>query len=145
MDGFHLTEDVATNMIGLVFFASAVVSPLLGFLLDTIGKTITCLLFALSASGLCHLVLTFAFRGNISLEIIWYYLVMVMMGMAYSLVTIAIWPIASIAFKIPDKMLCTAYGLMQASLNLGTAVISEAVHTFKTEYENGTMEVSRVG
>ena len=141
-DGFHLSKEDANNIVGLVFFISALVSPWLGLLLDKMGKNITCLASALLVSGGCHLILAFYSRG-LPLEIM--YLQMVMMGLAFSLVTIAIWPIASIACQIPDKMLCTAYGLMQAALNFGTAVSSLAAYSIQHKFDGyEEMEVRSV-
>jgi len=47
---------------------------------------------------------------------------MVVMGLAYSLLASALWPMVSLV--VPDYQLGTAYGIMQAVQNLGLAVIT---------------------
>merc|ERR1712155_454092 len=59
---------------------------------------------------------------------------------AYSLLASALWPIA--ALLIPEYQLGTAYGLMQAIQNLGTALITMAAGTIVDEYGYNWLEVS---
>ena len=68
------------------------------------------------------------------------YLGMIVMGVAYSLLASALWPIA--ALLIPEYQLGTAYGLMQAIQNLGTALITMAAGTIVDEYGYDWLEVS---
>ena len=68
------------------------------------------------------------------------YLGMIVMGVAYSLLASALWPIA--ALLIPEYQLGTAYGLMQAIQNLGTALITMAAGTIVDEYGYDWLEAS---
>ena len=64
---------------------------------------------------------------------------MIVMGVAYSLLASALWPIA--ALLIPEYQLGTAYGLMQAIQNLGTALITMAAGSIVDEYGYDWLEV----
>jgi len=60
------------------------------------------------------------------------YIAIIILGVAYSLLASALWPIA--ALLIPEYQLGTAYGLMQAIQNLGTALITMGAGTIVDEY-----------
>jgi MFS family permease len=49
------------------------------------------------------------------------YLAMVGMGLAYSILACALWPL--VAFIVPEHQLGTAYGIMQSVQNLGLAIV----------------------
>ena len=135
-------------MSGLIYLISAPVSPLLGLLLDKVGKNITWCFLAILASGGCHCLLAFTQASP--------YIGMIVMGVAYSLLASALWPI--VALQIPEYQLGTAYGLMQAIQvshhpckeksidviiiqNLGTALITMAAGTIVDEYGYDWLEV----
>ena len=56
---FDFTSQEANSIIGLIYLISAPVSPLLGLLLDKVGKNITWCFLAILASGGCHCLLAF--------------------------------------------------------------------------------------
>lgn len=56
---FDFTSQEANKIIGLIYLISAPVSPLLGLLLDKVGKNITMVFLAVLASGGCHCLLAF--------------------------------------------------------------------------------------
>ena len=132
---FGMSSNEANKIIGLVYLISAPVSPALGLLLDKVGKNITWVFLAVLASGGCHCLLAFTQVSP--------YLGMVVMGVAYSLLASALWPIA--ALLIPEYQLGTAYGLMQAIQNLGTALITMAAGTIVDEYGYVWLEVFFIG
>ena len=87
-----------------VYIISAVASPLLGILVDKVGLNLVWLnlgtLFTLGAHAM------FAFIPAIP----WLpYVAMVVMGVAYSLLACALWPL--VAFLVPEYQLGTAYGM----------------------------------
>ena len=82
-------------------------------------------------SGGCHCLLAFTQVSP--------YIGMIVMGVAYSLLASALWPIA--ALLIPEYQLGTAYGLMQAIQNLGTALITMAAGSIVDEYGYDWLEV----
>jgi len=132
---FDMSSNEANKIIGLVYLISAPVSPLLGLLLDKVGKNITWVFLAVLASGGCHCLLAFTKISP--------YLGMVVLGVAYSLLASALWPIA--ALQIPEYQLGTAYGVMQAIQNLGTALISMAAGSIVDEYGYVWLEVFFIG
>ena len=132
---FGMSSNEANKIIGLVYLISAPVSPALGLLLDKVGKNITWVFLAVLASGGCHCLLAFTTASP--------YIGMIVMGVAYSLLASALWPIA--ALLIPEYQLGTAYGLMQAIQNLGTALITMAAGTIVDEYGYVWLEVFFIG
>lgn len=87
-----------------MYIISAVASPFLGVLVDKTGLNLVWLnlgvLFTLGA----HAMLAFLTPTN------WLpYLAMVLMGVAYSLLACALWPLVS--FIVPEHQLGTAYGM----------------------------------
>ena len=128
---FNFTTAEANKIIGLIYLISAPVSPLLGLLLDKAGKNITWVFLAVAISAGCHCLLAFTSVSP--------YLGMIVLGVAYSLLASALWPIA--ALLIPEYQLGTAYGLMQAIQNLGTALITMAAGTIVDDYGYDWLEV----
>ena len=88
---------------GLIYLISAPASPLLGFLIDKTGLNITYVFTAISVTLFCHILLAFSFLNP--------YIAISIMGVAYSLLASALWPIA--ALIIPEHQLGTAYGKRQ--------------------------------
>jgi len=128
---FDMDGDAANFITGLIYLVSAPASPLLGLLMDKTGRNVTWVFIAVVASIGCHALLAFT-RLNP-------YIAVSCMGVAYSLLASALWPIA--ALIIPEYQLGTAYGLMQAIQNLGTALIVMAAGTISDEYGYTWLEI----
>ncbi len=79
---------------------SAPASPLLGLLIDKTGRNITYVFVSVVFTMVCHITLAFSFMNP--------YIPIVVMGLSYSLLASALWPIA--ALIIPEYQLGTAYG-----------------------------------
>ncbi len=97
-------EIAAMMPLGTMFF-----TPLFGFLVDKYGKAASLMIYGsliLTAVHLC-----FAFT-NISP-----YVLMVVLGIAFSLVPASMWP--SVAKMVDEKRIGTAYGFMFSVQNLG--------------------------
>ena len=88
---------------GLIYLLSAPASPVLGILIDKTGRNVTYCFTAILVTLICHSMLAFTFLDP--------YIAVIIMGMAYSLLASALWPI--VALIIPEYQLGTAYGLMQ--------------------------------
>ena len=86
--------------LGLIYLISAFASPLLGFLIDKTGRNVTYVLLSIAATLVGHAILAFTFLNP--------YFAVILMGVAYSLLASALWPIA--ALIIPESQLGTAYG-----------------------------------
>merc|ERR1719466_558662 len=121
---FHMDGNSANFITGLIYLVSAPVSPALGFLLDKTGRNITWCFVSIIASLGCHALLAFT-RLNP-------YIAISILGVADSLLASALWPIA--ALIIPEYQLGTAYGIMQALQNLGTALITMGAGSIVDEH-----------
>ncbi|XP_014669907.1 PREDICTED: major facilitator superfamily domain-containing protein 1-like [Priapulus caudatus] len=110
--GFTKSNALAVN--GIVYIISAVASPLLGFMVDRVGRNITWVIIAIVVTMGCHATMAFTFLNP--------FIAMSVMGISYSLLASALWP--TVAYVIADHQLGTAYGIMQAIQNLGLAVIA---------------------
>ncbi|CAL1527854.1 unnamed protein product [Lymnaea stagnalis] len=111
---FGLTPTSANAVNSLVYIVSAVASPVFGFLIDKIGKNVFWVIIGIVVTLGCHMLLAFTFINP--------YVAMIIMGLSYSVLASALWPMVSLI--IPGHQLGTAYGIMQAIQNLGLAVIS---------------------
>lgn len=111
---FDMSPTQANAVNSLVYIISAVASPVFGFLIDKSGKNVFWVILGVTVTLGCHALLAFTFITP--------YLGMIVMGLAYSVLASALWPM--VALIIPEHQLGTAYGIMQAIQNLGLAVIS---------------------
>jgi len=132
---FHMDGDSANFITGLIYLVSAPASPLLGFLLDKTGRNITWCFIAVVASTGCHSLLAFTSLNP--------YIAISLLGVAYSLLASALWPIA--ALIIPEYQLGTAYGIMQALQNLGTALIVMAAGSISDNFGYTWLEIFFLG
>eukprot|EP00794_Sanderia_malayensis_P005634 gene5634-6330_t len=111
---YDLSPSKANICNSLVYFISAGASPLLGYLVDKTGRNLIWLIVAVFATLLSHVVLALTFWSP--------FIPMSVMGVAYSLLACALWPL--VAMVIPQHQLGTAYGFMQSIQNLGLGVIA---------------------
>ncbi|KAI0214202.1 Major facilitator superfamily domain-containing protein 1 [Lamellibrachia satsuma] len=111
---FGVSAADASGADSLVYIISAVAAPVFGFLIDRTGRNIVWMSVGVFATLACHGTLCFTFINP--------YIPMSIMGLAYSVVASALWPM--VAFVVPTNQTGTAYGIMQAVQNLGLAVIS---------------------
>lgn len=92
---------------------SAILSPLLGYIVDKTGRNLYWLMGSITATIVAHALIAFLFVHPIVPN--------VLMGISYSILAASLWPM--VAFLVPKKMLGTAYGMMQSIQNLGLAVM----------------------
>ncbi|CAB3386415.1 Hypothetical predicted protein [Cloeon dipterum] len=114
MRKFEMDPKDANFVNSLVFIISAVASPLLGLLVDKVGRNAFWVLVSVVSTLGCHALLAFTFLNP--------YIAMVGMGVSYSMLASALWPM--VALVIPDHQLGTAYGIAQAVQNLGLALVT---------------------
>ena len=100
---FSFTNQQANKIIGLIYLVSAPASPLLGLVIDKTGRNISWVFLSVLISIGCYALLNFTLLNP--------YIAVVILGVAYSLLASALWPIC--ALIIPEYQLGTAYGLMQ--------------------------------
>ena len=103
--------EVGGMLVGSLTFCTMFGTPLLGILVDKIGKR--ALLMMIGSVLLIPVYLIMAYTHSQSAL----YLPMAMMGIAFSLIPAVIWP--SVAYIVDQNKLGTAYGLMTAIQNIG--------------------------
>jgi len=130
---FELTASEANFITGLVYLVSAIASPVFGFLLDKTGKNVSWMMFALAASGVSHILLC-GLDPSFSP-----YPAIILLGLAYSILASALWSLP--ALLVQPHQLGTAFGLMQALQNLGTALITLAAGAIVDKLDYVWMEI----
>ncbi|KAL5475426.1 hypothetical protein EMCRGX_G025241 [Ephydatia muelleri] len=113
---YGLSTSQANFVNSIVYIVSAAASPVLGFMVDKTGFNLFWLIFGIFATLTAHVAFAFS-----SFEQFIPYLVMTLMGLAYSCLACSLWPMVS--FIVPEHQLGTAYGIMQSVQNLGLAVV----------------------
>lgn len=98
----------------IVYVISAATSPFIGLLVDKVGRNLVFLLIASLLVMFAHVIMA------LTLWNLW--IPMIMLGIGYSIMCSALWPLVAIA--VPQQQLGTAYGVMQAIQNLGLAIAS---------------------
>ncbi|XP_041920440.1 major facilitator superfamily domain-containing protein 1 [Alosa sapidissima] len=116
IEKFDFSPAEARAINSIVYIISAPASPVLGFMVDRTGKNVLWVACAILATLTAHMMLAFTFWNP--------WIAMSLMGLAYSLLACALWPMVS--FVVPEHQLGTAYGFMQSIQNLGLALIAMA-------------------
>ncbi|XP_047130283.1 major facilitator superfamily domain-containing protein 1 isoform X1 [Hydra vulgaris] len=111
---YDMIERDATTVNSLIFLISAAASPVFGLYVDKVGYNVFNLIFGIFLTLSAHGILAFTFISPFA--------AMAIMGVGYSLVACALWPL--VAMVVPEYQLGTAYGFMQSIQNLGLAVVS---------------------
>lgn len=108
------TEKVANLITSMIYIISAVTSPLIGHIVDKVGRNLAFLLGSSVLVMFSHLTLGLTYINM--------WIPMVVMGIGYSVMCSALWPL--VAMVVPQNQLGTAYGVMQAIQNLGLALVA---------------------
>ncbi|CAB1347774.1 unnamed protein product [Coregonus sp. 'balchen'] len=116
IEKFNFSPPEARAINSIVYIISAPASPVLGFMVDRIGKNVIWVLCAVVTTLIAHMMLAFTFWNP--------WIAMSLLGVSYSLLACALWPM--VAFVVPEHQLGTAYGFMQSIQNLGLALTSMA-------------------
>ena len=106
---FGLTQIQSGDIAAMMPLGTMLFTPLFGFLVDKYGKAASFMIYGSLILTVVHL--TFAFT------MVTPYVMMVILGLAFSLVPAAMWP--SVAKMIDEKRIGTAYGFMFSVQNLG--------------------------
>jgi MFS family permease len=109
----HAKDASALNSI--LYIVGAVASPVMGLLIDFAGKNVFWVLLGVCSTLGCHAMLAFSFAIPPAF-------VMVLMGLSYSVLASALWPM--VVFVVKPNERATAYGIMQSIQNLGLAVVN---------------------
>lgn len=108
-DKFGFSDTQSGQITSLLPLATMIFTPLFGFLIDRKGKAATAMVFGSITLLLVHL--TFGLTEFSP------YILMILLGIAFSLVPAAMWP--AMVKLVKEKQIGTAYGLMYSIQNLG--------------------------
>uniref|UniRef100_A0A0A9YJY8 Lysosomal dipeptide transporter MFSD1 n=1 Tax=Lygus hesperus TaxID=30085 RepID=A0A0A9YJY8_LYGHE len=115
MRKFDYTSSQADIVNSMVYFVSAVASPILGYLVDRTGWNVFWVFVATLGTIGAHSLLAFSYLSP--------YYAIVLLGLAYSMCASALWPMISLV--VPEYQLGSAFGVAQALQNLGLAVSTQ--------------------
>lgn len=110
---FHVNEDLAGLIPSLLPFGTLLLTPLFGGIYDNKGKGATIMIIGAVLLLSVHLLFSIPFLNSWILAVV----LMIVLGIAFSLVPSAMWP--SVAKIIPEKQLGTAYALIFWIQNIG--------------------------
>ena len=114
---YGVNENVAGIIPGLIPFGTILLTPLFGSLYDKIGKGATLMLIGSTMLAAIH----FIFAIHI-LPYGWFaVIIMILLGVAFSLVPSAMWP--SVPKIIPMKLLGSAYAIIFYIQNIGLSLV----------------------
>jgi len=112
MESHNISRESAGFMISTLPFAAMIATPLIGLLVDFIGRR--ALLMTFGSIMLLPVYLLMAYT-DISL-----YIPVIMMGVAFSLIPAVMWP--SVTYIVEEKRLGSAYALMTLIQQIGMAI-----------------------
>lgn len=110
-DAHGSSREAAGTLSSAIYIASMIGTPLLGLLVDRVGKRALFMMF-----GSLLLIPVYLMMAYTSINL---WVPIVMMGIAFSLVPAVLWP--SVAYIVEESRLGTAYGLMTMIQNIGLA------------------------
>ena len=110
---FGVSREHSGDIASLLPFGTVIFTPLFGWFVDKRGKSASLMMYGASLLILVHVLFTFT-HFNI-------YVLMVLLGIAFSLVPAAMWP--AVAKIVPESRIGTAYGAMFSLQNLGLFAI----------------------
>ena len=123
-----LSQDAASKLTSLPITMSMIISPILGAIVDKVGKRGT---FMIAGS-----VLILPVFSMLSLTSIPPWVAMAMLGTAFSLVPSALWP--AVPLITEEKLLGTAYGLITMVQNIGLTLFPFVIGYFYDKTGNYT-------
>lgn len=101
MQKYNFGPEEANHINSIVYFISAIASPLFGFVIDKTGRNVMWILISITTTIAAHSILAFSYINP------WYG--MFLMGLSYSMLASSLWPL--VALIIPEYQLGTAYGM----------------------------------
>lgn len=109
LNKFGFTQEISGKIASLLSVGTTLFTPLVGLFVDKRGRSASLMILGSLLIVIVHLSFAFTMISPIPL--------MVVLGIAFSLVPAAMWP--SIAKIVDEKRIGTAYGTMFAIQNLG--------------------------
>ncbi|MDR0683401.1 MAG: MFS transporter [Dysgonamonadaceae bacterium] len=112
---FHVPEELAGDIPGMLPFGTLLLTPIFGSIYDKKGKGATIMIIGAMLLVLVHLLFSIPSLDNWIIAVV----LMIILGIAFSLVPSAMWP--SLAKIIPEKQLGSAYAMTFFIQNIGLA------------------------
>jgi MFS family permease len=109
LNKFSLSQEMSGKIASLLSVGTTIFTPLVGFFVDKKGRSATLMIFGSLLIVFVHL--------SFALTMISPVFLMIILGIAFSLVPAAMWP--SVAKIVHEKRIGSAYGTMFAIQNLG--------------------------
>ena len=106
---FGISRESSGDIASLLPYGTVFFTPLFGYFVDKKGKSATLMIYGSLLLIIVHLLFSFTMINP--------YILMVILGIAFSLVPAAMWP--SVAKIVPEYRIGTAYGTMFSLQNLG--------------------------
>ena len=113
MESHNVSREVAGGLISWLPLAAMIATPLIGLLVDYIGRRALLMTF-----GSILLLPVYLLMGYTDISL---YVPVIMMGVAFSLIPAVMWP--SVAYIIEEKRLGSAYALMTLIQQIGMALL----------------------
>jgi len=121
VDNYNVPQDLAGSLPGAIPLGTIILTPLFGTIYDRIGKGATLMLIGSIMLTFVH----FIFMIHI-LPVGWFAIIMmIILGIAFSLVPSAMWP--SVPKIIPMKLLGSAYAIIFYIQNIGLSLVPMAI------------------
>lgn len=106
---FGVSRETSGDLASLLPYGTVLFTPLFGWFVDKKGRSASLMIYGASLLIAVHVLFTFT-HFNVGI-------LMVLLGIAFSLVPAAMWP--SVAKIVPESRIGTAYGAMFSLQNLG--------------------------
>lgn len=132
---YGVTPDLAGMIPGLLPFGTMLLTPLFGSLYDRIGKGATLMIIGSVLLTIVHILFAMPLLN------VWWFavIVMILLGIAFSLVPSAMWP--SVPKIIPMKQLGSAYAIIFYIQNIGLSMVPVLIgNVIAANTENGTTD-----
>ena len=132
---YGVTPDLAGMIPGLLPFGTMLLTPLFGSLYDRIGKGATLMVIGSVLLTIVHILFAMPLLN------VWWFavIVMILLGIAFSLVPSAMWP--SVPKIIPMKQLGSAYAIIFYIQNIGLSMVPVLIgNVIADNTANGTTD-----
>ncbi len=132
---YNVNPELAGAIPGLLPFGTILLTPLFGSLYDKVGKGATLMLAGSVLLTIVHILFAMPLLG------VWWFavIVMLMLGVAFSLVPSAMWP--SVPKIIPMKQLGSAYAIIFYIQNIGLSMVPVLIGSvIEDNTVNGTID-----
>ena len=109
LNKFGVSLEVSGKMASWMPAATAIMTPIIGMFIDRIGKGVTVMIYGSIILIVVHL--------SFALTMFSPYILMILLGVAFSLVPASMWP--TMVSMVKESQIGAAYGLMYSIQNLG--------------------------